>query len=104
VEQAIQSTATASRACWERLRGDPGLHRLYQFILSAVVVYGYACQRDDTCTAAEVMCPNTTFHASRGSADAYLASRPGIDGQVLDQQSAVEYGRRIFGSLLDGPA
>jgi hypothetical protein len=33
-----------------------------------------------------------------------LAARPGLDGQILSQQAAVERGRRNFGSLVGGPA
>ena len=47
-------------------------------------------------------CPNTTFHASRDSAQAYLAARGDIDGQILDQDAAVDRGRRNFGPLLGG--
>jgi hypothetical protein len=46
-----------------------------------------------------VLCPNTTFHASRDSARDWLAARPGLDGQILGQQAAVERGRRNSGSL-----
>jgi len=56
------------------------------------------------CGSWEVMCPNTTFHASRDSAQAYLAARGDIDGQILDQDAAVERGRRNFGPLLGGTA
>ena len=31
-----------------------------------------------------------------------LAARPGLDGQILGQQAAVERGRRNFGPLLRG--
>jgi hypothetical protein len=34
----------------------------------------------------------------------WLAARPGLDGQILGQQAAVERGRRNFGPLLGGPA
>jgi hypothetical protein len=50
------------------------------------------------------MCPNTTSHASRDSAQAYLAARGDFDGQILDQDAAVERGRRNFGPLLGGTA
>lgn len=36
------------------------------------------------------------------SAQAYLAARGDINGQILDQDAAVERGRRNFGSLLGG--
>jgi hypothetical protein len=49
------------------------------------------------------MCPYTTFHASRGSAQAYLAARGGVEGEILSQQAAVTLGERIFGPLLGGP-
>ena len=49
----------------------------------------------------EVTCPHITFHASRDRAQAYLASRPGVDGEILGQQAAIELGRQIFGPLLN---
>lgn len=48
-------------------------------------------------------CPHTTFHASRDSARAYLATRDGIEGKILDQEAAIASGRRNFGPLLGGP-
>jgi hypothetical protein len=66
----------------------------------AVVVYGRTTGCGTDCGSWEVMCPHTTFHASRGSAQAYLAARPGIDGEILGQQAAIDLGRRIFGPLL----
>jgi alkylmercury lyase len=69
---------------------------------SAVVVFASTrgCGTDGR--SWEVMCPNTTFHTSRESARAYLAARGDIDGQILDQDAAVERGRRNFGPLLGG--
>jgi Alkylmercury lyase len=52
----------------------------------------------------EVMCPHTAFHASRSSARAWLASRDGLDAEILDQETAIECGRLNFGTLLTGPA
>ena len=52
------------------------------------------------CRSWEVACPHTTFHASRDSAEAYLAAAGDFDGEVLDQQAAIELGERIFGTLL----
>lgn len=66
----------------------------------AVVVYGRAADCGTDCGSWEVMCPHTTFHASRDSARAYLAARPGIDGEILGQQAAIDLGRHIFGPLL----
>jgi hypothetical protein len=54
------------------------------------------------CTSGQAMCSNTTFHASRDSAAAYLASRPDLCGEILGQHSAIECGRIIFGTLLGG--
>lgn len=68
----------------------------------AVVVYGRTSGCGADCGSWEVMCPHTTFHASRGSARAYLAARPGIDGEILGQQAAVDLGQRIFGALVSG--
>jgi NAD-dependent dihydropyrimidine dehydrogenase PreA subunit len=65
---------------------------------TAVVVFGSTRDCGTDCELCEVMCPNTTFHASRDSAQAYLA------GQILDQDAAVERGRRNFGPLLGGTA
>ncbi len=47
-------------------------------------------------------CPSTTFHASRDSAQAYLAARGDIAGQILDQDAAVKRGQRNFGPLPGG--
>ena len=66
----------------------------------AVVVYGRTTGCGTDRGSWEAMCPHTTFHASRGSAQAYLAARPGIDGEILGQQAAIDLGRRIFGTLL----
>jgi hypothetical protein len=66
----------------------------------AVVVYGRAADCGTDCGSWEAMCPHTTFHASRDSAQAYLAARPGVDGEVLGQQAAIDLGRHIFGPLL----
>ncbi len=67
-----------------------------------VVVFGSIRDCGTDCGPWEVMCPSTTFHASRDSAQAYLAARGDIDGQILDQDAAVERGRRNFGPLLGG--
>ena len=69
-----------------------------------VVVFARTADCGTDCASWEVMCPHTAFHASRDSAQAYLAARPDIDGKILDQQAAVESGRRGFGPLLGGPA
>ncbi len=71
---------------------------------TAVVVFGSTRGCGTDCGSWEVMCPNTTFHASRDSARAYLAARGDIDGQILDQDAAIERGRRNFGPLLGGTA
>jgi alkylmercury lyase len=70
----------------------------------AVVVFARTADCGTDCEVWEVLCPNTTFHASRDSAGDWLAARPGLDGQILGQQAAVERGRRNFGPLLGGPA
>lgn len=70
--------------------------------VTAVVVFGSTRDCGTDCESWEVMCPNTTFHSSRDSAQAYLAARGYIDGQILDQDAAVERGRRNFGLLLSG--
>ena len=69
----------------------------------AVVVFACAVGCGTDCESWEVMCPHTTFHASRDSARAYLAAHDGIDGEILDPQTAIEAGRRNFGPLLGGP-
>lgn len=68
-----------------------------------VVLFARTRDCGTDCASWEVMCPNTTFHASRDSAQAYLATRGDLDGHVLDQEAAVERGKRNFGSLLGGP-
>jgi Alkylmercury lyase len=70
----------------------------------AVVVFARMADCGTNCASWEVACPHVTFHASRDSAQAYLAARGDVDGQILDQQAAVERGRRNFGPLLGGPA
>jgi hypothetical protein len=70
----------------------------------AVVVYGRTTDCGTGRTSREVMCPHTTFHTSRSSAQAYLAARPGIDGEILGQRAAIKLGRQIFGPLLSGTA
>ena len=71
---------------------------------SAVVVAGRATDCGTGCGSFEVMCPNTTFHASPESARAYLARHGNLDAQILDQDTAIECGRLNFGTLLTGPA
>jgi hypothetical protein len=70
----------------------------------AVVVFARTRDCGTDCASWEVACPHVTFHASRDSAQAYLAARGDIDGEIMDQQAAVERGRRNFGPLLGGPA
>jgi hypothetical protein len=69
-----------------------------------VVVAGRAAGCGTEGGSFEVMCPNTTFHASPESARAYLASHRGLDAQILGQDAAVECGRLNFGTLLTDPA
>ena len=69
-----------------------------------VVVAGRASDCGTGCGSFEVMCPNTAFHASAGSARAWLASHGGLDAEILDQCTAVECGRLNFADLLAGPA
>ncbi len=69
---------------------------------TAVVVFGSKRDCGTDCGSWEVRCPSTTFHASRAGAQVYLAARGDIDGQILDQDAAVERGRRNFGPLLGG--
>jgi alkylmercury lyase len=71
---------------------------------STVVVAGRAADCGTECGSFEVMCPHTVFFASPESARAYLASHRNLDGQILDQDTAVECGRRNFGALLTDPA
>ncbi|MGH3123551.1 MAG: organomercurial lyase [Streptosporangiaceae bacterium] len=66
----------------------------------AVVIFGRVSDCGTDCASWETACPHTTFHTSRDSARAYLDSRSDIDGEILDQQAAIERGRRIFGPLL----
>src|SRR5262249_55058080 len=71
---------------------------------TTVVVAGRATDCGTECGSFQVMCPHTVFHASAENARAYLASHPGLDAPILDQDTAVEYGRRNFDTLLTGPA
>jgi hypothetical protein len=70
----------------------------------AAVVYGRTADCGTECGSWEMMCPHTTFHASRESAQAYLTARDGIEGEILSQQAAVKLAKRVFGPLLGGPA
>jgi hypothetical protein len=70
----------------------------------AVVVAGRAIGCGTECGSFEAMCPNTVFHASRASAQAYLAGRGDLDAEILGQDTAVESGRLNFGPLLAEPA
>ncbi len=85
------SGSIAGRA--ERLPGP--LRELHRAVLRRFL---------EDCGSFQAMCPNTAFHASPEAARAYLASHPGLDGQVLGQDTAIEYGRLNFGTLLTGPA
>ncbi|MPY89486.1 MAG: hypothetical protein GEU99_16365 [Luteitalea sp.] len=49
-------------------------------------------------------CPNIRFFASAQQARTYLEANPHVRGPILDQDSAVEVARRIFGSLLGATA
>ena len=69
---------------------------------TAVVVFGSTRDCGTGCEPWEARCPNTTFHASRDGARAYLAARGDIDGQILEQDAAIERARRNFGPLLGG--
>jgi alkylmercury lyase len=70
----------------------------------AVVVAGRATGCGTGCGSFEAMCPNTVFHASRESARASLSGLGGLDAEILDQDTAVEYGLLNFGPLLGGMA
>jgi len=69
-----------------------------------VVVTGCAAGCGTELGSFEVMCPHTAFQASRSSARAWLASRDGLDAEILDQETAIECSRLNFGTLLTGPA
>ncbi len=69
-----------------------------------VVVAGRATDCGTGCGSFEAMCPNTVFHASRLSAQAYLAGHGGLDAEILDAGTAIECGRLNFGTLLSEPA
>src|SRR6266702_4769693 len=71
---------------------------------TAVVVAGRATDCGTECSSFEAMCPNTVFHANPETARAYLASHGGLDAQILGQDTAIEYGRLNFGTLLTNPA
>jgi hypothetical protein len=70
----------------------------------AVVVAGRATDCGTQCGSFEVMCPNTTFHASAESARTYLAGHSNLDAQILDHDTAIEAGRLNFATLLTDPA
>jgi NAD-dependent dihydropyrimidine dehydrogenase PreA subunit len=70
----------------------------------AVAVAGRATDCGTECGSFEALCPHTVFHASRESAQAYLADRGDLDAEILDQDTAIECGRLNFGPLLAGPA
>jgi alkylmercury lyase len=66
----------------------------------AVIVAGRVTDCGTECSSFEAMCPGTIFHASRESAQAYLADRGNLDAEILDQDTAVECGRLNFDVLL----
>jgi alkylmercury lyase len=71
---------------------------------AAVVVAGRTTDCGADCGSYEAMCPNTVFHASRESAQAYLAGRGDLDADILGQDTAIEAGRLNFGALLSRAA
>jgi hypothetical protein len=71
---------------------------------SSVVVAARAAGCGTECGSFEAMCPYTVFHASRESAQAYLAARGDLDAEILGQDTAIESGRVNFGPLLGGAA
>ncbi|MPZ21165.1 MAG: hypothetical protein GEV06_25190 [Luteitalea sp.] len=64
---------------------------------STVLLYG---RIDQDGPASACACPHIRFFASAEQAQAYLTANPEVRGPILDQDSAVEVGRRIFGPLL----
>lgn len=52
--------------------------------------------------AAVVCCDVLNFFAGRASAEQWMREHPGVTGQVITQDQAVETGARIFGPLLAG--
>ncbi|MBO0805714.1 MAG: hypothetical protein J2P25_21905, partial [Nocardiopsaceae bacterium] len=88
--------AVVVSACGRRWTWDPDYARSRIAVLpgghprtpgGSVVLYGHAagCGPDGG-ELSESMCPHTTFHASRGSAQAYLADHPGIEGEITIQE------------------
>jgi alkylmercury lyase len=71
---------------------------------AAVVVAGRTTDGGTECGSYEAMFPSTVFHASRESAQAYLAGRGDLDADILGQDTAIEAGRLNFGALLGGAA
>lgn len=53
------------------------------------------CGPSSCCT-----CPHINFHTAPEHAQAYLAAHPDLTGQILDQPTAVELARLVFGPLL----
>ena len=49
---------------------------------------------------AESCCPVMNFFATPEAAGAYRAAHPQVAGRVLDQDEAIEHGKRFFGGLL----
>ncbi len=84
--------------------GEAGGGRWRWTPASAAVVYGRTADCGTECGSWETMCPHTTFHASRDSAQAYLAAQDGIEGEILSREAAVKLAERIFGPLLGGMA
>jgi alkylmercury lyase len=71
---------------------------------TTVVVAGRATDCGTDCGSFETMCPHTVFHASTESARAYLATHGNLDAAILGRDTAIEYGRLNFATLLTGPA
>lgn len=85
---------------------DPeGLHATWDPVTAVVVVGQEAgcgpCEEPDAPgAAADVCCDHINFFASPASADVWLHAHPGVTGQVLDQQAALDLGTQTFGPSL----
>jgi hypothetical protein len=81
--EPIRITVRAGEATWEPA--------------TACVVVG--CAEGDG-PVSQTLCPTVNFFASPASAEVYAAAHPEVDGQILNQESALRSGVASFGLLL----
>lgn len=69
---------------------------------STIVLAAGDCRAAPGATAADACCGNVDFFATPANAQAHLAAHPGLAGDIYDQATAIETGRVVFATLLNG--